>query len=194
MSTYFEDIIRLKSEHLADLKKTTAEVEREISDAQDSLQREFARATAGQAAEPGYDAEACQCEQCQPRQARVPSPRRPAYTAPRLDFDFAPGQAEPGESGRYDVGRYEADLASAPDAVEADPDAERTTILINKGRPSAHRPKLAVSRRLVIAAIAGVTLLVVLILLVTSGGGASWPASVAQVQGWMEQEIGRAHV
>jgi hypothetical protein len=188
VSTYFEDIIRLKSEHLADLKKTTAEVEREISDAQDSLQREFARAGAGRAAEPGYDAEPCQCEQCQPRQARVPGPRRPAYAAPRLDFDFAPGQAECGETARYDTGLYAADLASAtPDAAEADPDADRTTILINKGRPSAHRPKLAVSRKLVITAIAGVTLLVVLILLVTAGGGASWPASVARVQGWIER-------
>ena len=31
------------------------------------------------------------------------------------------------------------------------------------------------------------TLLVVLILLVTSGSGASWPASVPRVQGWIEQ-------
>ncbi len=188
MSTYFEDIIRLKSEHLADLRKTTAEVEREISDAQDSLQREFVRARAGRPAEPDYAAEACQCEQCQPQQAWVPSPRRPAYAAPRLDFDFAPGHAEPGERDRHDAGRYAAGLAgAAPHAPEADPDADRTTILINRGRPSAHRPKLAVSRKLVITAIAGVTLLAVVILLVTSGGGASWPASVARVQGWIEQ-------
>ncbi len=188
MSTYFEDIIRLKSEHLADLKKTTAEVEREISAARDSLQREFAGTGAGQAAEPGYATEVCQCEQCLPQQARVPSPRRPAYAAPRLDFDFAPGQPEPAETDRYDAGRYAADLAGAgPAAAEADPDAERTAILINKGRSSAHRPKLAVSRKMVIAAVAVVTLLVVLILLITSGSGATWPASVAQVQGWIEQ-------
>ena len=188
MSTYFEDIIRLKSEHLADLKKTTAEIEREISNARDGLEREFSRSRAGQAAEAGFPGEACQCEDCQPQQARVPSPRRPAYAAPRLDFDFAPGQAEPGETDRFDVGWYAADLARAePDAAGADPDADRTTILINKGRSSAHRRKLAVSRKLVIAAIAGVTLLVLLILLLTSGPGASWPTSVARVQGWMEQ-------
>jgi hypothetical protein len=191
VSTYFDDIIRLKSEHLADLKKTTAEIEREISNARDSMRREFART--GQAAEPDYTGEACQCEQCQPQQSRVPSPRRPAYAAPRVDFDFAPGPAEPGETERFDVGRYAADLASAdpdsadPDTGTADPDADRTTILINKGRASAHRPKLAVTRKLVIAAVAGVTLLVVLILLVSAGGGASWPASVARVQGWIEQ-------
>ena len=181
MSTDFEDIIRLKSEHLADLKKTTAEIEREIANARDLLQREFARSRAGQAAEAGFPGEACQCEDCQPQQARVPSPRRPAYAAPRLDFGFAPGQAEPGETDRFDVGGYAADLARAEaDAAGADPDADRTTILINKGRATAHRRKLAVSRKLVIAAIAGVTLLVVLILLVTSGSGASWPASVAR--------------
>ncbi len=188
MSTYFEDIIKLKSEHLADLKKTTADLEREISDARNGLQREFSQSRAGQAAEAGFPAEACQCEDCQPQQARVPSPRRPAYAAPRLDFGFAPGQAEAAETERFDAGRYAADLAGAdPDAVSADPDVDRTTILINKGRPSAHRPKLAVSRKLVIAAIAGVTLLVLLILLLTSGPGASWPASVARVQGWMER-------
>jgi hypothetical protein len=188
VSTYFEDIIRLKSEHLADLKKTTADLEREISDARNGLQREFARSRAGQAAEAGFPGEACQCEDCQPQQARVPSPRRPAYAAPRLDFDFAPGQAEPAETERFDVGRYAEDLAGAnPDAVSAEPDADRTTILINKGRSSAHRPKLAISRKMIIAAIAGVTLLVLLILLLTSGPGASWPASVARVQGWIEQ-------
>lgn len=188
MSTYFEDMIRLKSEHLADLKKTTADLEREISDARDGLQREFARSRAGQAAEAGFPGEVCQCEDCQPQQARVPSPRRPAYAAPRLDFGFAPGQDEPGETERFDVGRYAGDLSGAdPGAGRAAPDADRTTVLINRGRSSAHRPKLAVSRKLVITAIAAVTLLAVLILLLTSGPGASWPSSVARVQGWMEQ-------
>jgi len=187
VSTYFEDIIRLKSEHLADLKKTTADLEREISDARSGLQRQFDRTRAGQAAAAGLPGEACQCEDCQPQQSRVPSPRRPAYAAPRLDFDFAPGQAEPAETERFDVGRYAADLAGAtPDAADAGPDADRTTILINKGRSSAHRPRLAVSRKMVVAAIAVVTLLVLLILVLTSGPGASWPSSVARVQGWME--------
>lgn len=205
MSTYFEDIIRLKSEHLADLKKTTAEVEREISDARDSLQREsmrrqFAAAPAGPSAEPDFAAEACQCEQCQPQRSRVPSPRRPAYAAPRLDYGFAPAEAEPAGTGRFEAGRYAAggyadgqyadglaggELDGA--AAEADPDEERTTILINRGRSSAQRPKLALSRKLVIGVIAAATLLAVLVLLVAAGGGASWPSSVARVQGWMEQ-------
>jgi hypothetical protein len=186
VSTYFEDIIRLKSEHLADLKKTTADLEREISNARDGLQREFAQSRAGQAAAAGYPGEACQCPDCQPQQSPVPSPRRPAYAAPRLDFDLA--QAEPAETERFGVGRYAADLAGAdPDAASAGLDADRTTILINKGRSSAQRPRLAVSRKLVIAAVTAVTLLVLLILVLTSGSGASWPASVTRVQGWMER-------
>lgn len=193
MSTYFEDIIRLKTEHLADLKKTAAEVERELSDARDSLQREsrqrqVAQSRAGQVAEPGYAAEACQCEQCQPPQSRVPSPRRPAYPAPRFDYDFVPGPAEPAETNRFDVGQYEAELSGGDLAgAEPDPDEERTTTLINKGRSSAHQPKLAWSRKLVIGVIAAATLLAVLVLLVLSSGGASWPSSVTRVQGWIEQ-------
>jgi hypothetical protein len=213
VSTYFEDMIKLKSEHLADLKKSTAEVEREISDARDSLQREsmrrqFAAAPAGPAAEPDFAAEACQCEQCQPQRSRVPSPRRPAYSAPRLDYGFAAAEAELAGTGRFEAdqyadgrfkaggyadggyadGQYADGLAGGdPDGAETGPDEERTTILINKGRSSAHQPKLALSRKLVIGVIAAATLLAVLVLLVTAGGGASWPSSVARVQGWMEQ-------
>jgi hypothetical protein len=193
VSTYFEDIIRLKSEHLADLKKTTEEVEREISDARESLQREslrreFVQSGRGAAADSGYADEACQCEQCQPARGRVPSRRSPAYAAPRLDFDFAPGAADPGETDRFDVGRYDAELGAAGLApADAGPDEERTAVLINKGRSSAHQRKISVSRKMVIGAIAAATVLAVLVLLVTSGGGSSWPASVAQVQGWIEQ-------
>jgi hypothetical protein len=193
VSTYFEDMIRLKREHLADLKKTTAELERELSDARDSLQREvrqrqLAQSRAGQAAESGYAAEACQCEQCQPTRRRVPSPRRPAYTAPPLDYEFTPGQAESAETDRFDVSQYEAELtADDTGGADAGPDEDRTTMLINKGRSSAHQPKLALSRKMVIGLIAAVTLLAVLVLLLASGGGATWPSSVARVQGWIEQ-------
>ncbi|MGP8001623.1 MAG: hypothetical protein ACLPKI_30510 [Streptosporangiaceae bacterium] len=187
MSTYFEDIIRLKTEHLADLRKTTAEVEQEISDARDSLQREFPRPGPGRAGEPGYGTDACQCDQCQPT-ARVPSPRA-AYVAPRPEFGFAPGGADARQPDQFDVGRYEADLARpGPDEADEAPDADRTTVLINRGRPSAQRRSIPVSRKTVIGAAAVATLLGVIILLVTSSGGASWPGSVARVQ----DEIARA--
>ncbi len=56
------------------------------------------------------------------------------------------------------MGRYEADLAAADlGAADAGPDEERTAILINKGRSSAHQPKISVSRKLVIGAIAVAT-------------------------------------
>ncbi|HTT53385.1 MAG TPA: hypothetical protein VMH35_18475 [Streptosporangiaceae bacterium] len=188
MSTYFEDMIRLKTEHLADLRKTTAEVERQISDARDSMQREFTRSRPGPAGEPGYATDLCQCDQCQPTLRRVPSPRA-AYVAPRPDYGFAPDGTQDREAGHFDVGQDEADLAQ-PSLDEADgaPDEDRTTVLINQGRSSARRRKLPVTRKVVIGAIAVATLLGVFILLVTSSGGASWPASVARVQ----DEIARA--
>ncbi len=43
MTTHFEDIIRQNSERLADLKKTTEELQRELSEARVSLERELAR-------------------------------------------------------------------------------------------------------------------------------------------------------
>jgi hypothetical protein len=58
VTTHFEDIIRQNSERLADLKKTTEELQRELSEARVSLERELARPTHGrpaqlQAAHPG---------------------------------------------------------------------------------------------------------------------------------------------
>ena len=47
MTTHFEDIIRQNSERLADLKKTTEELQRELSEARVSLERELARPAQG---------------------------------------------------------------------------------------------------------------------------------------------------
>jgi hypothetical protein len=188
VSTYFEDIIRVKSEHLADLKKSAAEVEREISDARDSLQREFAQSHRRPAAEPSYAAEPCQCEQCQPRRDGSPGPRPAAYVAPRFGYEFAPDEADLSETARFDSGRYRAARAGR-DTGEPDDglDEDRTTILLNRGRSSAYRRRLPVSRKMVIALVAVAVLLGVIVLLVTSGGGATWPASVARVQSQIEQ-------
>ena len=45
MTTQFEDIIRQNSQRLADLKKTTEELERELSEARVSLERQLKRAS-----------------------------------------------------------------------------------------------------------------------------------------------------
>jgi hypothetical protein len=187
VSTYFDDLIRTKTEHLADLKRTTAAVEREISDARDSLQREFEHSRQRPVAEPRYAAEACQCEQCQPQHDRLPGPRPAAYVAPQFGYEFAPDEADLSETARFGPGRYQAAPAGTGTGEPGDsPDADRTTILINKGRSSAYRRKLPVSRKMVIAIVAVAALLVVLVLLMASGGGATWPASVARVQGQIE--------
>src|SRR5450631_204704 len=47
MTTQFEDIIRQNSQRLADLKKTTEELQRELSEARVSLERELARPAHG---------------------------------------------------------------------------------------------------------------------------------------------------
>jgi hypothetical protein len=50
VTTHFEDIIRQNSERLADLKKTTEELQRELSEARVSLEREMARPAPGHSA------------------------------------------------------------------------------------------------------------------------------------------------
>ena len=61
MSTYFDDFIRLNTQRIADLKRTTEDLEREIFDARVSLEHELAESEL--AAEPAA-AQAgggCQC-------------------------------------------------------------------------------------------------------------------------------------
>ena len=50
MTTHFEDIIRQNSQRLDDLKKTTEELQRELSEARVSLERELSRPSHGHAA------------------------------------------------------------------------------------------------------------------------------------------------
>ena len=61
MSTDFERIIRLNSERIADLRKTTADIERDVAAARVSLEREFARAVRTAEEGPAYFRGACQC-------------------------------------------------------------------------------------------------------------------------------------
>ena len=47
MTTHFEDIIRQNSQRLADLKKTTEDLQRELSEARVSLERQLSRSSHG---------------------------------------------------------------------------------------------------------------------------------------------------
>ena len=58
----------------------------------------------------------------------------------------------------------------------------RTEVLANEGRRTSYRPAMSHSRKIMIATVALVAVVVVLVIKLASGG-ASWPASVAVIQG-----------
>ena len=62
----------------------------------------------------------------------------------------------------------------------------RTEVLVNEGRRSSYRPAMSQNRKIAIAAAAVLALVVVLVIKLASGG-ASWPASVAVIQGETER-------
>jgi hypothetical protein len=104
VSTDFEDMIRINSQRLADLKKTTAEIEQELSNALVSLERQAAR-PGYQAAMAGQDVRTCDCAPgtcyCDAQTARYeamsgpwdpPPGRRPTEAGP---WAPRPGQWDP---------------------------------------------------------------------------------------------------
>ncbi len=111
--------------------------------------------------------------------------------------DADPGQDDPGEAdsgngilGDADPREGETD-DSDPRIRRAVPSgAGRTEALINRGRPRAGRPRgrrLLAHWRLVTVGAAALLAGVIAALVVTGGSGASWPASVATVQGEIKQ-------
>lgn len=170
MTTHFEDIIRHNSQRLADLKKTTEDLQRELSEARVSLERQRSRSTHGddlmQEQLPdlylGPPEESLSGREPDPLPGHYPGDSQVYYSADEPPFV--------GEGPRYETGN-QADPADGPDP---------TVRIVNHGRQSAYRR--GVSRRSAIAiAGAAVVLATVLAVIITSGG-ASWPASVATVQ------------
>lgn len=175
MTTHFEDIIRQNSQRLDDLKKTTEELQRELSEARVSLERQLIRSPHDHAVVP------------EQMSGIYPGPAEEAPAEPGAEW--VPGQYPPdgqlyysadeppfaGEAPPYDGGNQD-DPADA-----ADP----TLGIVNHGRQTAYRHRLSLpglSRRSAIAiAAAGAVLVTVLVVIITSGGP-SWPASVATVQ------------
>lgn len=189
MTTQFEDIIRQNSQRLADLKKTTEELQRELSEARVSLERELASSTHGHEEFPGQlpglylgtPHEAFHGPAATPphgHYASIMSEGVPGHYAP----DSAPYYAadEPpfvGEGPRYGA-RDRADEVNAPDdEVHA---SDPTLGIVSHGRQSAYRRRI--SRRSTIAIAGAAVALVTVLAVIVSSGGASWPASVAAVQ------------
>jgi hypothetical protein len=158
--THFDHNIRLKSRRLADLKNRTAELERKLIDARESLERELAQFASSREAAPG-----------QVHETRY---RPPEDTG----FEHDAGRA----SARYAAPEHSHDYGSPDSSGQARAPDERTEVLVNHGRRSAYYPGL--SRRRKIAAVTAVVAVLITILgIVLSNGGASWPPSVAIVEG-----------
>ncbi len=177
MTTHFEDIIRQNSQRLADLKKTTEELQRELSEARVSLERELARSAHGHGALadqiPVYPGPP---EEIIPGPGAVPSQRH--YVADSLPYYSADEPPFVGEGPRYQAGDWAGESNVPVDEVHS---TDPTAGIVSHGRQSAYQRGL--SRRSIIAITgAAVVLATVLAVIIISSGGASWPASVATVQ------------
>jgi len=164
VSTYPDHILRLGSQHLAELKRKAAEFERQLWDAHESLEYEvtqsFAREAAADQGQEAFDQEAFdwQAENVDTGGSASTPPPVPA-TGDR------PGGTVP---------------APSPE--------QRTADLVSHGRHPAKRRHRV--RRIVLAAIvtAALTAAVTVLALIMARPSPAWPASVAKV----EREIATA--
>jgi len=163
VSTYPDHILRVGSQHLAELKRKAAEFERQLWDAHESLEQEM--------------------EQSQLATEVMPEARQEAF---RWTDDGAAGRTA-GDQTMPDVAQAPrdapVDTASAPrSAEERTSPEERTARLIDHGRQRpkpTHRGRQILLTGLAIAIAAA--LLTMLVLAITRPGP-SWPASVATVE------------
>jgi hypothetical protein len=180
VTTQFEDIIRQNSQRLADLKKTTEELERELSEARVTLERQlnqaYRRRTAVADQVPGYPGPP---EEAIPRHGNVPVQAR--FEPDALPYYSADEPPFVGEGPQFGTG-YLADEPNVPDRAPDDEiDAPDPTLgIASHGRQSAYRRRL--SRRSILAISGAGVVLVTVLAVIISSGGASWPASVATVQ------------
>jgi hypothetical protein len=170
VTTHFEDIIRQNSQRLADLKKTTEDLQRELSEARVSLERQHSRTSHGQSVMQdqlpdlyeGAAEESLAGSDADPISGHYPVGSQAYYSADEPLFV--------GEHPRYQSGG-QAESASATDP---------TIGIVNHGRQSAYRRGF--SRRTTIAISGAAVVLATVLAIIISSGGASWPASVAAVQ------------
>jgi hypothetical protein len=164
MRTHFEDNIRLRSQRLADLKNKTAELERKLSDARGSLERELA--------EFSDDRE-------------WPGQFREEH---RLDLrDIGRDHDTYRMSDVYAVPRPARGYDGANSRGKAHSPDDRTEILVNRGRRNAYHPGLARARKIATGTTV-IAALVTILVMMLSRSGAAWPPSVARVQ----SEVARA--
>jgi hypothetical protein len=154
VKTHVEYNNRLQSQRVADLKNKTAELERELSDARVSLERELSYSPEVLDTVNGHAHEECHCG---PADIRHP-------------YDEEEGDG--GLSSFY----------GAPDPGDQSPESEdRTEVFVHRGRRSAYDPGLSRRIKIAMGAIAG-AIIITIVALILASGGTSWPRSVATVQ------------
>jgi hypothetical protein len=190
MKTNFENIIRLNIQRLADLK---TELERELSDTRvplepQHMQSRFADEKALFGEEPAFfgdDAmpdeipEPCQCALHDIDGANNIANN---IAAPRLthpEENSASPYDGPRSNGRARTGASHAPRKQPPRTAPQG----RTAALIDHGRRTVYRRGLAAHGPKLAAGTAVIAVLVTILVLVVSRTSASWPASVAKVQG-----------
>src|SRR2546421_2691502 len=151
------------SRRVADLQDQTAQLQRQLSDARMSLERELALLADGRQA------------------ARVPNGRARSHSVGDPDYDHAADSMSAllDEAGRGEDAPWRSgDPAYSPE--------ERTAVLLSHGRRNAGRRGLTRAQKVAIGAvIAALALTALLIVLFT--GHASWPASVSTVESQAEK-------
>jgi hypothetical protein len=165
MRANFEHKTGMDSQRLADLEHKTAELERELSDARLSLERERTLLAYDLEASLGGTGEAFRSGLDD--QAR----EHDAYGRPPFHetLDDPGGQESAGPGGPAHLS------------------GERTEVFVNHGRGSAYYPRLSRRRKAAIG-VAIVAVLITILVIILSSSGPSWPSSVATVQA----EAGRA--
>lgn len=179
MKTHFDHHARPKTQRLADLERKTAELERKLSDARQSLDRELAHYGHSWEAVPDEGAETL-FDQADDGYDYPDGGARLVDAAP-ADLDAAPAQ--------FGAAPAQFDAAPVPMESDDDPDGDhlyspeaRTAILINRGRPSAKPRGLSRGVKIGAAVVFAFVLIVILIATMLAGPGPAWPASVARVQ------------
>jgi hypothetical protein len=164
-------------QRVASLQHETLELERRLSDARASLDRELAQLASD--GTPPADAD----------QTLLWVPDQPDgdYTAHMTEGQYHAWTVAPeDEIWDGDPTADGWDGEHAPDGAGEGADSgqrrpSRTEALVNRGRHNAYHPTLAAARKAAIAA-ACVAALITIIVMALPGGGAAWPASVATVQ------------
>jgi len=168
VSTDFDS--RPDSRKLADLKNQTEELERKLSDARMSLERELAQSAWGSQPAPGYSGQnglwALEEMTVEPGGSAVWVPYAEPEPYPEPELYSEPGPpADYGDADPYDWAA----------------DEDRTEVLVSRGRRSARARRLPRGYKVGIAAAVGIVLVTVTIGMLFHGSP-SWPPSVARVQ------------